>query len=249
MIKQLQELGMLEKEAQVYLAALELGSSTVQIISRKSGVNRATTYVQVESLIRRGLMSSVIRGKKRYFNAESPDQLVRLLEIKRKEIDDKKEEFEKRLPELQAIFNLAEEKPKVRFFEGVEGLKAMQKDILNTKIDVFKEVANVDLASQVYPDDSNHYGKQIKDKLKDIPAYVIYTSRKGDFKPSEEGNRKRLFASANEVNFSSDIVIYGKDKIAFINSLKKNGVLIENKEIFDTVNSLFDLIWEKNAPR
>ena len=48
--KELEHLGLSDKEAKVYLAALEMGPSPVQDISHKAHVNRATTYVMIESL-------------------------------------------------------------------------------------------------------------------------------------------------------------------------------------------------------
>ena len=63
--KELEHLGLSDKEARVYLAALEMGPSPVQDISHKAHVNRATTYVMIESLAARGLMSTFQKGKKR----------------------------------------------------------------------------------------------------------------------------------------------------------------------------------------
>ncbi|MDZ4385041.1 MAG: helix-turn-helix domain-containing protein, partial [Candidatus Moranbacteria bacterium] len=73
--KDLQEIGLNEKEARVYLSALELGQSTVQDIAKKALVNRATTYFVIESLMKSGLMSSFQKGKKQYFVAADPDRL------------------------------------------------------------------------------------------------------------------------------------------------------------------------------
>ena len=74
LIAELTHLGLGEKEALVYLAALELGPAPVQDISHKAKVNRATTYVMIESLSTRGLISTFVKGKKRYYSAESPDR-------------------------------------------------------------------------------------------------------------------------------------------------------------------------------
>ncbi|OHE33815.1 MAG: hypothetical protein A3J94_16070 [Syntrophus sp. RIFOXYC2_FULL_54_9] len=60
--KQLEHLGLSDKESKVYLAALELGPTPVQDISHKAHVNRATTYVMIESLSARGLMSTFQKG-------------------------------------------------------------------------------------------------------------------------------------------------------------------------------------------
>ncbi|MEY4744239.1 MAG: hypothetical protein RL272_184, partial [Candidatus Parcubacteria bacterium] len=65
--KELQKIGLSENEAKVYLAGLELGPSTAQMMAAKATVSRPTTYIMIESLIKRGLMSSFQKGKKRYF--------------------------------------------------------------------------------------------------------------------------------------------------------------------------------------
>ena len=71
--KDIEKLGLSEKEAKVYLASLELGPSPVQVISQKSKVNRATTYVVIDSLMAMGLMSTYDEGKKTFFTSESPE--------------------------------------------------------------------------------------------------------------------------------------------------------------------------------
>ena len=78
--KELEHLGLSEKESRVYLAALELGPSPVQDISHKAHVNRATTYVMIEALSARGLLSTFQKGKKRFYAAESPDRLLTIVE-------------------------------------------------------------------------------------------------------------------------------------------------------------------------
>src|SRR3989344_2158701 len=110
MITQLKGLGLSENEAKVYMAMLELGSATVLEISAKAGVNRLTTYVQIESLKKMGLASTQTKGKKQLFIAESPDQLEFVIEREKQAIEQKKEELKTILPELINLFNLSGEK-------------------------------------------------------------------------------------------------------------------------------------------
>src|SRR3989304_1158765 len=107
--EQLEKIGMADKEAKVFLASLELGSSSVQEIAKKS-----------------------------YFQTEDPKRLLKLLEEQEEGLRRKEEEFKKYLPELETLFNIAEEKPKVRFFEGKEGLITIREDYFRAKD---KEVA------------------------------------------------------------------------------------------------------------
>ena len=133
MIKQLQHLGLSDKEASVYMASLELGSDTVQEIAKRAEVKRANTYAVVEKLMSKGLMSSVEKGKKTLYQVEDPKQLLRLLQEQEEDIKKKEQEFKKHLPELETLFDIAEEKPKVRYFEGKEGLIAIREDYFKAK--------------------------------------------------------------------------------------------------------------------
>src|SRR3989344_9013680 len=126
MITQLKGLGLSENEAKVYMAMLELGPATVLEISAKAGVNRPTTYVQIESLKKMGLTSTQTKGKKQLFIAESPEQFEFMIDRQKNELEQKKEELHKLLPELTTLFNLSDSKPQVRFLEGKEGLIKMQ---------------------------------------------------------------------------------------------------------------------------
>ena len=63
--QELQKIGLSEKEAKVYLAAMELGQAPVQKIAQKAKVNRATTYVILEGLQKKGVITTVDHEKKR----------------------------------------------------------------------------------------------------------------------------------------------------------------------------------------
>lgn len=242
MINQLQQLGLSEKEAKVYLASLELGSSSVQEIAHKAGINRPTAYFQIELLIKKGLMSSVTKGKKRYFSAESPEQLIRLLDIQEKEVKSKRDSFQKFLPELEKIFDLSEEKPKVRFFEGIEGFEAMQADILKTKRKTLEVVIPIDEVEKVfraYPEFSK------KRKSAAVPVRTIYTSQKKNGLSSKEDLIERRFVPIEKFPFSAEIDIYSDDKVAIFSMKNKLvGVIIENNEIVNTLRLIFNLAWE-----
>ncbi len=77
--QQLRKIGLSDKEAKVYLAALELGKATVQEIAVKANVNRTTTYVAIEGLTEKELMSEYLENHKRFFIAEDPSKLDDIL--------------------------------------------------------------------------------------------------------------------------------------------------------------------------
>lgn len=132
----LQELGLSEKEARVYLALFELGSSMVSDIAEKANVNRSTTYVILGTLSKRGLVSATEQQSGRFYNPTPPEQLVRHLEGTAKQYAGLADAARKLLPDLKSLEKAQKERkeanprPKVRLYEGAEGIKTVYEDTL-----------------------------------------------------------------------------------------------------------------------
>lgn len=243
MINQLKSIGLSENEAKVYMAMLELGSATVLEISAKAEVNRPTTYVQIESLKKMGLVSTQTKGKKQLFMAESPEQLEFVIEKERKTIEQKKEELIKLLPELTNLFNISGDKPQVRFFEGKEGILKIQSEFLKTKADFIYGISDFDSVMEIFPDFTSAYSS--KRAKREIPSKLIYTSIKGPFLKESDKDflRESKYVPKDKLSLGSDITIFG-DKIAIM-ALKGqiSGVIIEHKEMANSLRSVFELLW------
>src|SRR3989344_3107999 len=121
MLTELKDLGLSEKEAKVYVAALEIGRATADQLAKHAKIVRPTTYLQIKSLMDKGLMSTYEEGKKTYFAPESPELLKRLLARQKDSITTKETELTRLLPELVQQFGSAGERPGGRFFPGQDG--------------------------------------------------------------------------------------------------------------------------------
>ena len=241
MIKQLQHLGLSDKEASVYMASLELGSDTVQEIAKRAEVKRANTYAVIEKLMGKGLMSSVEKGKKTLYQVEDPKQLLRLLQEQEEDIKKKEQEFKKHLPELETLFDIAEEKPKVRYFEGKEGLIAIREDYFKAKNKEVLGVFALDEEMKIFSTDERKeaYKRRVK---KEIKFKLIYTAEEKSKLKSTLTTKR--FIPRDKFPLSSSFIIYD-NKVGIV-SLKGKlvGVIIENKEITNTFRSIFNLAWE-----
>ncbi|MBW3021939.1 TrmB family transcriptional regulator, partial [Candidatus Woesearchaeota archaeon] len=87
MEEELREFGLTDKEIQVYLACLKLGSALVQDIAKAAGTYRTYTYEILKSLKEKGLVSYVIRSGKQYFEVAEPDKLLSILKEKEAKIN------------------------------------------------------------------------------------------------------------------------------------------------------------------
>lgn len=74
-IQQLEQIGLCESEATIYVANLELGPSSVIKIAQKASLTRQMVYTLMPSLVEKGLIKEVTNGAKRHFEAISPDIL------------------------------------------------------------------------------------------------------------------------------------------------------------------------------
>lgn len=241
---ELRKIGFSDKEAKVYVALLELGKASVRQIAAKSKVNRATTYVVLEALTKRGIVSTVEENKKTLFIAEGPRTLLRIFRIQEEELKGKWEEFKKALPELEAIFNRSAEKPIVRFFEGKEGLRTMREEILQSGVQVLYDIYALEYVEQLrslFTDEENEEFRRREAEL-GISMRSIYAAHPNEtFDFRLKGERKRILKE--QFPFPADVLIFG-NKVA-INTLKGKiiSIIIESKEIADTMRLIFELAW------
>lgn len=114
----LEQLGLSEGEAKVYLSLLETGSTLAGPIIKRSGLHRGTTYQILQRLKEKGLISSVIKGKKQYFQAAEPQRLMDVLK-------EKEEKLQEILPELNAKLDSSKEKQEVTVYAGAKGIRSV----------------------------------------------------------------------------------------------------------------------------
>lgn len=117
------DLGLTENETNAYLSSLSLGPSSILAISRAAQMNRTTLYAVIESLKQKGLMNVEVRGLKKLFVAENPEQLKVILE-------NKKEQLELVLPDFSALYSLRGEDSTIKYYEGLSAVKNVYENIL-----------------------------------------------------------------------------------------------------------------------
>lgn len=123
-IEALQDFGLSEKEARVYITGLELGSSSAGDIAIKSSIPRTLVYDLLEKLIVLGLVSYSISDNKKIFTMVDPSELQSILERKTKNIKSVLPEL-KKLSQIEGI-----KRPKVEIFEGKKSVRTLLDSLL-----------------------------------------------------------------------------------------------------------------------
>lgn len=236
-----QKLGLTDKEAKIYLANLEIGSSPVSKIASKAKINRVTTYDILEKLIKKGLINFIVRAKVKYFTATDPELVVN-------EFKKRSEELQKALPDLKRLHGDTVH-PRVRYFEGVEGIKNIYTDTLTSKTEILN-YCNSKQIRAFWPGYDIEYVKERAKNgifLKGIAPEDEYGHQVQN--QDKDNNREIRLISKEKFNFSNEINIYD-DKVAIISSKDELiGMIIESHEIAETQRSIFKMVWEFSSKK
>lgn len=253
----LQKIGLSEKDAEVYLACLELGTQPASVIARKACLKRPTTYLILEGLLKRGLVSEYTGSNVKYFTAVAPEYLLNFIEKQRRELASHQREIEEYLPQFQSLTNPFSISPKVRFYEGMAGIERVMNDTF-TSSEPLRCYATMD-AWFMRPDTKEYilwYGKERAENRK-LPVRSINIDTPLSRKYLEDEYPALIDTSISHFRFlpkdiqvfSNEINIYdNKVVIACLGKQELLGILIESENIAETQKSIFEIAWRTATP-
>ncbi len=237
----LAQLGFSEKETKVYVALLELGTGTASEIARGAGILRTTAYNILDILAGKGLVKLTGKEPKAEYLALPPEKIIDYLKKEIKGFQEKLDRASELAPQLKSIHNVAE-RPKIKFYEGKDGLKEVYEDTL-TSTEEIKAFASVDDMHQALPDYFPDYYKRRAKKgiaIKAIiPATEMATERA---KQNKEELRTMVLVPKDKFYFSPEINIYD-NKVMIASWREKLGIIIESEEIADAMKKIYELSW------
>jgi sugar-specific transcriptional regulator TrmB len=248
-IKQvLTELGLTDTEADIYLQLIKTsGVHPASIIAQKLKMNRTTVYKTLLKLAKMGLVTKTMKHGIICFFAEEPDKNIDTLLGKRKtQLNFITDLFLESIPEIQNLQREDLYTPKVRYYEGIEGVKRVYEDTLIDKETIYA-IENVeDMSIDVQDYLWNDYVPRRTEK--EIFAYVITPNNphNEDFRSKDsEFYRETRFIAPDQFPIEIEMNIYGK-KIAFFSYKEREmfGVIIESASIANSMKAMFNLCWE-----
>ncbi|MBI2107132.1 hypothetical protein HYT57_04045 [Candidatus Woesearchaeota archaeon] len=235
--KVLEKIGLTRNQSEVYLALLKLGSATAQQIIKESGMHRSRVYDSLEKLHEIGLVSSVVKDFKKYFQAVNPEKLLEF-------VDEQKEAVKQILPDLKQLEGIKKEEINASVYKGKEGLKTIHSEMLKEGKDVYVLGAKGLIFTELPYFIPNFERERIKKKMKFV---VLYD--KQEVKKLEKDTAKMQFFEGKVLpkGFDSNGVvnIFG-NKVAIVLWKEKypTGFMIDNKDIADAFRKWFELLWK-----
>lgn len=244
MINTLKKIGLTGGEIRVYLALLELGSSTTWKITQKSKVSGSKVYEVLDRLIEKGLASFIIKNNVKYFEAASPERILDYLNEKNKEIEDEKNEIKKILPEL-LLKQKKVQQAGAKIYVGFEGAKTAYEDAIQS-LKKGDEILGWGLTEQ--PESWEVYFNK-REKVRDDKG-IIHKSIINEKYQSLYNVRKKFKNTfirffPKELEMPTTVEIW-KNKVAIFIITKDNPItiVIESQAAADSFRKYFYIMWK-----
>jgi len=226
----------------IYITLLKEGEATARTLSHRTGVTRTSVYDQIKILRAKGLvMERFIEGAT-LFTIGDVRQLSTLLDDRIDKLSSQQKFLNNNLDLL--IKKSQSVQPKIRFFEGKDGVRQLMKDIL--------WYDDITLCLYwPYEHMLNFLGKDFllwfneRRKVRDILIRTIWgrNTNKKDISIFDDGKdvERRYISQKNTPSMS--YIVYDK-KVAFISSHKESfGFIVESAEFADLQKMQFDILW------
>lgn len=244
--------GLEETETRVYLALLELGPSSVTEITSKANITRTLGYHVLEKLGWYGLVEETGgKGKRRQYIAKHPRYLLQFVRNKKNSWERRLTELEQHLPEIVSLYKIAE-KPVVRYEEGVQGVKNIYLETLESKTEILSILDLEDWESEEFYQFGKDYTKE-RSKRKIHERILIFDTASGHrWMDNYRGsfsythyrwiNPKQIPGIAD---FGGEMNIYeNKVMVAITKKPNRIGILIESRPLVNILKGMFELGWQ-----
>ena len=243
----LTKLGLSEKEIKVYLASLQYGSQPASIIAKKTDLSRSTVNFIFDELIKKGFATKAIKEtgqKNTYYAATPPDKIEHLIQEKLYQVKQTELEFQNLSPLFSQLQNNLLSLPKVRYFEGHEGLCRILDDFVAED----QEVLYISGHNMMHPkirEYVNNVYLPICNKHKHKNKIILNEGEKArEYKKlASKAYDEFIFVDTKKHPFTLTTAIYG-NCVAFLSydPTDMTGVIIENKLIADNMRTHFKIL-------
>ncbi len=239
LLKTLSNIGMSEKAARVYLAALDLGEASVMQLSARSGLMRTTIYYTIDELLSFGALTETKHDKKTFYIPEPPRTVL-------KRIRESVHDFEEFLPTLEGRVHSAYPAPRTYFLYGVPGFKQIWDKILAVPNGSFDIITSGE--SFLHFVREKYLLKEIiqaKNKLNIKSRQLIVDSQFAKqvvAKDTRENRVSKILPATYRLPYTTIIC---RDFVAFISPRNENMLIcIESSSFAKSQRALFDALWD-----
>lgn len=240
----LKSLDLTPKQIEVYLTVLQLGQCSASTLANKLKLNRTTLYSILKIMQQHGFISNYKKKSATFFSAISPDLILEKARRRLNEAQTYFNQIETIIPELKSIEQLYANSPKLKLYEGAEGIKTLYLETLHSK-EIFAFIPLHTLPKELHTFLTKEYIEMRKKNGSFTYAMVENSAfaEKYQNKDKESFRQTKIIPHKN-LPLDAEISLYGKNKIAIIAFTDELvGFSIENQAMYNTLLSVFKIVW------
>lgn len=230
----LRDIGLSEGDIKIYLALLKLGTTQTGPLMKEAGMTNSSAYRCLESLMKKGLVSYIVKNNVKHFQAADPKNILRFIE-------DKKSKLEELLPQLSKKFEPTGQE--VKLFEGYKAIRSAYEegldDMRSGDEQLFFSITEEGFS---HPNIQSYFmSLSVKRRERGITARgIALPGTRSIF----EKYPVRPSMRYTDLKLPHGISIF-KTKVIFI-TLRENptAILIRSKEMTETYRHFFESMWE-----
>jgi predicted DNA-binding transcriptional regulator len=244
-------LGLKEKEVSVFLTLVGLGPQPASVIAKRAELNRGTAYAILDGLVARGLVSRIVKAGIQTFCSISPEEILEIIRMRKRELDTQESELQLILPQLKSMMSGYALQPKVRHYEGVEGVKAVMEETLNSS-ETILSYANIDAWQQTPLDEYiKTYCHRRSYELKIPLRCLAYDTQYAKDHFGHNHGLYELHFIPKSVRFDQSLINIFENKVIMVSLVPgmMYGIVIESEEIAQTQKAIFELAWMGCDPK
>ena len=238
-------MGLSPDEARVYGALLEGGPQGAgELLKRLSSLKRGLLYKVLDRLGERGLITEKKEKGPAQFVPQPPDMLLALAEEREAAFRHSREALKEALPDLKAKYNLSTERPIIRFFEGVEGLRKMYDDKIDAgaKELYFIRTARAETYRETFGTWFGHYLK--RQTAAGIKAHALTVDDEfTNHDPAIDAARNvvRTWLRPQDYTAPVEVDAYGDRVAIFVFGKEFFGIIIESAPLAKSIREILIL--------
>ncbi len=237
----LEDIGLTKAQIKVYLALLEIGETTSGPIIKKSELQNSVVYNALNQLMEEGLVSFILRGKTKYFQAADPKNLVTYIETK-------KSRLLSILPQLTQKKEQKQHEAKV--FVGWKGVYAAFDSILDELPAGSEYIGFAAGAESQFSDETKTFFRIYNRKRSDMEYKVKLIANESARKTIEKyeyepGQKKPHYKFVKGISFNGIIIFNDKVlQVAFED--EPVAIIISSRAMAESFRKVFTSYWKQS---
>jgi len=240
-----EQFGLSNIETKLYITLLGRGPSTVLELAKQTKINRTTTHINIEGLIKKGLVTYIKKGARRSIIAEPPERFSNILENDKLKIKSKENSLNEMIQNIYDTVSHVKEntQSEVKYYEGKVAVGRIYDEIL--KSEEVRTYGSYTKITETFPENIEKFVQAFKRGVKIWDLFEYSGLNKNVFI-----ELSKQFKNYKLKIFPKDIILHSMDYLIYSNSIaiiqsqdEPSAIVINNKFLSNNSKIIYDLLW------